>query len=133
MYKGKYSKYFVLEKLIKEKGHVIDRKELIYQLTDGKHESLKALSPDEFSQIISDMREFFDLGTALDASRESWKRLHAKIAGIYFRLDWTKAEFEDWCLKYRKKSSSKMTQADLQALIPILQKILKKHINQVTS
>jgi|GEM_PF-5354684 len=136
MAKSKFSAFFYLSTVLEKKGHIIDREELIYQFTDGKKTSLKELTPTEYKELIKNIKRVFDLGTSEQAERAARSKLFKKLKSIWhYKLCWSYTEFDSWCIKYSKpkKKAIDMSQAELRALIPILQKVLNHHITQVTS
>ncbi len=91
-----YKEYFVLEKQLREIGFDAHRSDLISSFTEGRTESVRALSLPEYRQFISCIKTRFEF-----QSRED--RMRQKVYVLFVdKMEYTEEELERWCVKYGK-------------------------------
>jgi len=97
-----YSKYFAIEKKLKQSGMHIDRAELIADFTEGRTSSLKGLTP-------ADYRELTNLMSAMlrnnDFKDDKANRMRKKVIALLCQCGYTSNDRPDmqrineWCIK----------------------------------
>lgn len=96
-----YGKFFSLLKAANEKGHLINRKDLIYGFTEGRTESLKEVSPSELREMEMHLQQL------VHSDQDKADKMRKKVISVFHHLNIrdekgrVKMEAVNaWCKKY---------------------------------
>ncbi|WP_107039935.1 hypothetical protein [Brumimicrobium mesophilum] len=131
----KFNQYFAIEKRIKSLGVDIDREDVISELTGGKKDSLRSLTPHEYKELLYAMtktlgNEANRMQKSMDAQR---KKIIAHLAKVGYTTPEGKADMKSiysWVLKYGylHKGLNDYTAKELPFLVSQSHNVYKKFI-----
>jgi len=117
-----FKRYFSLEKIIKDRGIDVDRKDLVGQYTEGGLTSLRALGKaGSYDNFCAWIEKTYDINTA-DSPENKMRR---KIIMFFRKMGYTNGDAVDmervkaWVLKYGslKKDLNQYTMKELPKLV----------------
>lgn len=131
--KMNYRKYFALEKQIKSHGFDVDRKDLIYSYTNGKKESLRALSSREYIEFTDWLIAKFKLKDT------SWRntpanKMRRKIWSLFvIKMGYSEADYKVWLVTKSKfkKPIGDHTHGELVELVSQADKVYQSYLNEI--
>jgi len=132
----KFSKYFAIEKKLKDSGMRIYRAELISDFTDGNTDSLKGLSATEYRELTNRMSAMLPAQQFKD---DKANKMRKKVIALLCQCGYTKHDKPDmqrineWCIK-RGKMKVELNDykvKDLPALIYQAEEFYNKTMNQL--
>lgn len=98
-----YSTYFAIEKKFKRIGVTIERDEMIHDFSNGKKDSLKALSDSEYQDFIRYLNQFFKSQVNIQSETKQKRKIIALFAQMGYLTDDNKADMQrinNWCIQY---------------------------------
>lgn len=139
-----FATYFAIEKKIHNKGIHLDREFLIGQFTDDKKDSLRDLSPLEYSEFITWLNQTFDLMPSkkkYDNKEDQYlNKQRRKIIALLSKMGYTTKEDKAdmsriyaWVEThgYLHKSLNLYTLAELPKLVYQAEMFYKSHIQRL--
>jgi len=115
-----YRAYFSIESKLKSMGFKEDRSYLIDVFTDGKKDSLKALTSREYILFIAWLKEKFSLKSRTKKNGTVDNRMRQKLWVLFVRkMSFSQADYEKWVITHGKfhKPINKHTHQELVALV----------------
>jgi hypothetical protein len=132
-----YAAYFSIEKKLKNSGVNVDRTDLVHSFTNGKKDSLRALTPFEFREFIRWLNSTFSKHH--DELELKCNNMRRKIISLFIKIGWVEngqADMERiyaWVIKsgLLKKPLKEYSYQELPALVSQVECIYKKFIENV--
>lgn len=112
-----YQQYFAIEKELKYNGFKGDRKDLVYDFTDGKKDGLSQLTPTEYREFIKSLNS--RLNNSYGRSERKDKMRKKIIAIAVHQMGYSMERLQAWCVAYGKfhKELNEHTYKELVELV----------------
>lgn len=132
---SKYSKYFALEKKLKQSGHFPDRADVISEFTEGKKTSLKDLSNIEYIRLTS----WLNNTLMNEKHTTNWQntpenKMRQKLWVIFCKeMRYTQEAYEEWVIKYGRfhRPINDHTKEQLQLVLVQAEEVLKSFTKSI--
>ncbi len=133
---SRYRHYFALEKRLQHAGCLIDRSEVVLEITEGRTHSLRELTHPEYTRLIDKMGQV--AGRVHDGADN---RMRRKVIALFRKMGYeneagTKADMRaiyTWVKKYGKfhKSLNQHSRAELAGLVTQAELMYQSHLKEV--
>ncbi len=130
-----FKRYFSLEKIIRDRGLDLNRKDLLGQYTEGMIISLRKLNTAQYNSFCDWLEKAYDINT--DSSPEN--KMRRKIIMLFRKMNYTKGDKVDmdavhgWVLKYgyKKKPLNDYTMKELPKLVTQAERVYFSFMNSL--
>lgn len=131
-----YSRYFALEKKLKQNGHIAERQELIHTFTDGRKEGLKSLTETEYREFC----RWIELKFNPNTNSKECDNMRKKIIMLFRKMEYTlpggKSDMKaiySWVIKYgyQKKPLNQYAYNELPKLVSQAEAVYKSYVKNL--
>lgn len=129
-----YTRYFAIEKELKDKGHRFERSQMVADFTKGKKDGLRQLSAAEYRELCRAMEYMLNPNKEPDKKQTMRRKIIALFHKMNYKLPGGKANMErieEWCNKYGQyhKDLNKHNYKELVSLCTQVEQVYMTFVN----
>ncbi|HRO75768.1 MAG TPA: hypothetical protein PLP27_06450 [Crocinitomicaceae bacterium] len=135
-----FAQYFAIEKRLRGQGLDLDRSEVVSRFTDGKKNSLTALTPHEYRELINWLNKTFAVVSSTPNQIDKLQLQRRKIIAMLCKIGYIDQNGKPDMLRiyawveihgYKHIHLNRYTEQDIPKLVTQAEKFYKSHIERL--